>query len=150
MHKIFKNILSFCVLTTLCLTFASPVWSQGALIPGAGKDCNCQTIDDEASDCYKYCKGDYGINDIWQIVANWANRIYGLIGSIVLIMFIYGGFVFLTSAGSKERVTKGKDIIVRSIIGMAIIFLSYTIIGFVFSMLGVPGGENFYSTGWFK
>jgi len=92
--------------------------------------------------------GSCELNDLWKIVVAWTNRIFASIGSIVLVMFIYGGFVFMTSAGSKERVTKGKTIIIQSIIGMAIMFLSYTIVGFVFSMLGL-GGENFYSTGWF-
>ena len=91
--------------------------------------------------------GDCELNDIWKIVVAGTNIIFGLIGSVVLVMFIYGGFTFMTSAGSKERVAKGKTIIIQSVIGMAIMFLSYTIVGFVFAMLGISG--NFYSTGWF-
>lgn len=93
--------------------------------------------------------GDCELNDIWKIVVAGTNIVFGIIGTVVLLMFIYGGFTFMTSAGSKERVTKGKAIIIQSVIGMAIMFLSYTIVGFVFAMLGL-GGENFYSTGWFS
>jgi hypothetical protein len=46
------------------------------------------------------------------------NAILGLVGSLALVMFIYGGFTWMTAAGSSEKVTKGKDIIIWATIGL--------------------------------
>ena len=55
---------------------------------------------------------------------NIANIILGLTGSFALLMFVYGGFVLLSSGGNQESVTKGKTIIRNSVIGILIIMLS--------------------------
>lgn len=59
------------------------------------------------------------------------NAIMGLIGSITLLMFIYGGFVWMASAGNPEKVKKGRDILVWTAIGLFVIFSSYAIVSFV-------------------
>ncbi|MCK5212081.1 hypothetical protein KAJ89_05250 [Candidatus Parcubacteria bacterium] len=53
-------------------------------------------------------------------------------------MFIYGGFTWMTAAGNKEAVTKGKDIIIWSVAGLAVIFLAYAVVNFV--LANVIGG----------
>lgn len=55
----------------------------------------------------------------------------GIVGSLALLMFIYGGFIWMTSAGSPEKVTKGKGIMVWAAIGLAVIFSSYALVKFV-------------------
>jgi hypothetical protein len=57
--------------------------------------------------------------------------ILGLVGALTLAMFIYGGLVLLLSGGSAEKVSKGKEIILGSVVGLLIVFGSYTIIKFV-------------------
>jgi uncharacterized membrane protein YjfL (UPF0719 family) len=52
-------------------------------------------------------------------------------------MFVYGGFTWLTSGGSAERIKKGKDILVWAVIGLVVIFASYTAVDFVLTALGV-------------
>ena len=59
------------------------------------------------------------------------NSALGIVGSLALLMFIYGGFVWLTSAGSSDKVTKGKNILVWATIGLAVIFMSYGATRFV-------------------
>ncbi len=66
------------------------------------------------------------------------NGVLGLVGSIALAMFIYGGFTWMLSSGKPEAVTKGKNILTWSIIGMVVIFSAYAIIQFVFkNVLGM-------------
>jgi len=65
------------------------------------------------------------------------NGILGLVGSLALVMFIYGGLVWTTAAGSAEKIQKGKDILVWATIGLIIIFSAYAIVIFVFTGLGV-------------
>jgi len=83
------------------------------------------------------------------MVAIWVwNWILGISGSLALLFFIYGGFTFLISGGSSERVTKGKTILINSIIGLAIIFCSYMIINFILVKMGyINSGTWFNVTG---
>jgi hypothetical protein len=46
-------------------------------------------------------------------------------------MFIYGGVVWMTSAGAADRVKKGREAILWSVIGMAVIFASYGLTTFL-------------------
>jgi hypothetical protein len=64
----------------------------------------------------------------FQIVGNF---LFGIAGSLAFLMFIYGGFVWLTSAGKAEDIKKGQTIVWNAIIGLVIIFSSRALIGFV-------------------
>jgi hypothetical protein len=55
----------------------------------------------------------------------------GVVGSLALLMFIFGGLTWMTSAGSAERVTKGKGIMIWAALGLIIIFTSYALVRFV-------------------
>jgi len=67
-------------------------------------------------------------------------------------MFIYGGIMFLVSAGSSEKVQQAKQIIIGAVIGLVIVFASYTIIQFVFTALEIPNAGNggWATVNWFK
>ncbi len=85
-------------------------------------------------------KGDCTLNDIMSVVIKAANWIWGISGSLALLFFIYGGFTFLISAGETDKVNKAKEIIKNSLIGLIVIFVSYTIVSFVvYKVLGVKG-----------
>lgn len=49
----------------------------------------------------------------------------GVVGSLALLMFVFGGITWMTSAGSAEKVKKGRDILVWSAIGLVIVFSAY-------------------------
>ena len=59
------------------------------------------------------------------------NAVLGIVGSLALAMFIYGGLVWMTSAGSPEKVQKGKDVLIWAALGLIIIFASYALVNFV-------------------
>ncbi len=61
--------------------------------------------------------------------------ILGLVGSLALVIFIYGGFVWMTASGNVESVTKGKNILIWATIGLVIIFTSYTLVYFILKTL---------------
>jgi len=60
----------------------------------------------------------------------------GVVGSIALAMIIWGGFTWMTAAGSSERVTKGRDIVLYAALGLIAIFSAYAILKFIFDTLG--------------
>jgi hypothetical protein len=74
--------------------------------------------------------GDYSLNDMVSVAAIVSNWILGIVGSVALLFFIYGGFVFIFSGGSEQKVTQGKQILINSIIGLVIVFTSFLIIQF--------------------
>jgi hypothetical protein len=63
------------------------------------------------------------------------DSILGIVGSLALLMFVFGGLTWMTSSGNQEKVKKGRDIIVWSAIGLAIIFMSYALTRFVLSTI---------------
>ncbi|HKK54415.1 MAG TPA: pilin [Patescibacteria group bacterium] len=65
------------------------------------------------------------------LVGRVITAVLGVVGSLALLMFVYGGITWMTSSGSPEKVKKGKDIIIWSVIGLAIIFFSYALVNFV-------------------
>lgn len=79
-----------------------------------------------------------GITDPTVIIGTIIKTALGIVGSIALLMFIYGGFLWLTSMGNEKKITEGKNVIVWAVIGLIIIFLSYTLVGFVIK--AITGG----------
>ncbi|HBA36933.1 TPA: hypothetical protein DCZ15_03620 [Candidatus Falkowbacteria bacterium] len=63
------------------------------------------------------------------------NSVLGVVGSLALLMFVYGGLTWMTSAGNQEKVKKGRDIIVWSAIGLVIIFVSYALVRLVLTTI---------------
>jgi hypothetical protein len=88
------------------------------------------------------------ITALIELAVRVAKFIWGISGSVALIFFMYGGFTWLTSAGSPERVTQGKTIFKNAIIGLLLIFGSWVIINFAF--MALLGKEKAASTEWFK
>jgi hypothetical protein len=76
-----------------------------------------------------------GITDVNALIARVINFVLSLVGSVSLLMFVYGGLTWMTSAGSSEKIKKGRDIIVWSVIGLAIVFSSYILVKFVVTSL---------------
>jgi len=63
------------------------------------------------------------------------DSVLGVVGSIALLMFVYGGLTWMTSSGNDEKVKKGRDIILWSAIGLVVIFMSYALTRFVLSTI---------------
>ena len=98
-------------------------------------------------DGIKTCRdtGTCELSHLTQLLVNVAQWILGISGSLALLALVYGGVLFLISGGSSETVTKAKKIITGAVIGLIIVFASYTIIAFILSSLGVEGK---WSEGW--
>lgn len=69
------------------------------------------------------------------IIGNIIRAALGIVGSLALIIFIYGGVMMITSAGNEEKVRKGKDMLVWASLGLAVIFASFAIVTFIIGAL---------------
>ena len=64
------------------------------------------------------------------IIGQGIKTVLGIVGSVALAVFIYGGVLWLTSGGNETRIKKGKDVILWATLGLVIIFAAYAIVGF--------------------
>jgi len=69
-----------------------------------------------------------GETDFRIIIGRVIRALLGLSGTLALLMFVYGGFFWLTSGGEKDKIEKGKKTIVWAVIGLGFIFISYTLV----------------------
>lgn len=89
------------------------------------------------------CPADTGVRcsegsiaSIFRLIINWALAIAFIAAVIVLI---YGGFLYITSAGNADNATKGKTAIVNALIGVVVIVLSYIIVQIVYRFVSGQG-----------
>lgn len=82
-----------------------------------------------------YADGSYQLNDVQEMVVDLANTILQVVSVLTFVMFIYGGVLFLISAGNANSVKKAKKIIIAAIIGLLIVFVSYTAVQFFIETL---------------
>jgi hypothetical protein len=73
-----------------------------------------------------------GTTDVRVVLGRVVNAFLGISGSVALLMFVFGGFTWITSGGSPERIQKGKNAMIWAVIGIAFIFASYAVLNFVF------------------
>lgn len=122
------NIFTIGILTVEATVLPEPTGDKGTCA-----DSNC---------------GNYTLNDMTGTAIKISELILGIVGSLSLLAFVAGGLMMMLSGGKAEMVTRGKQTIIGAVIGLVIVFTSYTIIYFVFKALGVPTG-NWFTSGWF-
>lgn len=69
------------------------------------------------------------------IIGRVLSIIIGVVGAIALAVFIYGGFLWMTSAGVSKKVEEGKSAMVWAVLGLVIIFSARAILTFVLGAL---------------
>ncbi len=82
----------------------------------------------------------YGLGAFVLLASNIMKLIWGITGSLALLMFVWGGFQWLTAAGEESRVKAGWDTFINATIGIAIILGSWVIINTVILFLVSPPG----------
>lgn len=110
---------------------------------------SAQSVFDEVNSRNPNClsSGDCNLNDFLLIAIGITKIILGLSGSLALLAFVVGGVMFLASGGNKAWIDRGKSTIIGAVIGLIIVFASFTIIGFIFKAMGIT--SYWFSSGWF-
>lgn len=83
-----------------------------------------------------------GTNDIRVTIASIIRVAMGLLGIVAVVIILIGGFTWLTSAGSEEKVQAAKQWIFAGVIGLAIILSAYALAQFVINSLTAATGFN--------
>jgi hypothetical protein len=113
--------------------FLMMVFSWLALSAAWISSAAAQTVDTDG--------GSYGLIDrfrgvsIPQLVNGVIRFAVGIVGVYFLLMFIWGGFIWMTAQGSSEKTKQAKSKLTGAVIGLVIVVFSYilvsTIIGFI-------------------
>jgi len=83
------------------------------------------------SECGEYSDTEVKDKDLTKTLQGGINLAIGVIGFIAVVVIIYGGFMYTTSAGDSNKVTKAKNAIMYGIIGLVVAMLAFAIVNFV-------------------
>ncbi len=72
-----------------------------------------------------------GEQDLPTIIGRLINVFIGLLGVIMVVLVLYGGYLWMTAAGDPEKVKKGRQIIIMASAGIIVILAAYAISTFV-------------------
>ncbi len=115
-----------------------PITKLAPLILLGGLTVPFIALADEVTDVQK----KYNLEDpmggatVPQIVSRIIQQVLPVVGALFLIMFIYGGVLWMTAGGSGDKVKKATQTMINAAIGMAIVVLAYSIVNEVIVQLG--------------
>lgn len=131
------KILSFLTVTVAVLIFYKPAVVSAVCPP----DCTAPTpkTTTESSETPDVVRLDNPlgseVNDVPTLIGKVINGVLSVVGSLALVMFIYGGFTWMLAAGNTEKVKKGRDILIWAALGLVIIFTSYAMVTYVITTI---------------
>lgn len=122
------NIAQFAIVMMVALApFVMPHFANAQLINQFVNQCPADT----GVRC-----SEGSVASIFRLIINWALAIAFIAAVVVLI---YGGFRYITSAGNADSATTGKTAIINALIGIVIIVLSYIIVQIVYRFVSGQG-----------
>ena len=77
----------------------------------------------------------FGNRSVPEIIGGIIKTALPLVGSLFLLMFLYGGFLYMTAGGNDKRVEEGRQTLTNAAIGMAIVIGAYALVNYVISSL---------------
>lgn len=130
-------LFSFALLPIASFAYSSNICTAGAT-------CETKEVGPFMQGITKDCgnSGNCTLDDILLVFANTGNFVLGLVGGMVLLMYVIGGFYMLTAAGDSGRVTTGKKYLTISTTGLVIVMVAYLAINTLIDTLVVPGGTE--------
>ncbi len=75
-----------------------------------------------------------GTTSLHVIIGRVIRGVLGIVGSIALLMFVYGGIRWIAAGGSDENVKAATTILRNATIGLLLIFFSYTLVSAFLSL----------------
>lgn len=74
-------------------------------------------------------------DSLYTTIGKIINEVLGLVGVLLIILVIYGGYLWFFADGNEEQIGKAKAYIINAIIGLAIVLLAYMITYYVMSKI---------------
>lgn len=123
-YRTAKNILKFgSAVCGLLLPWVAQAQSLQTEMNKAGVNPGCMSA------------GNCSLDDIVKTGAAFANMLVEISAALFFATFVYGGAMYLMSAGKTDWVKKGTDAMKGAAIGMLIVLSAWTIVRYVASSL---------------
>lgn len=81
-----------------------------------------------------------GINTLGDLINRLLPFMITFAGIILLLVFIWGGYDFITSQGNPEKVKSAQAKITTGIIGFILLIVSYLLVRLIAKIFGLEGG----------
>ncbi len=78
------------------------------------------------------------------IALNAINTALSLLGALCLFLLIYGGFIWIWARGNQEEISKAKEILQGTVIGLIIVLAALGITNYVFTTIADISGASVY------
>lgn len=139
MKRIFAGILA---VLCLGLSIQSPVLANGET-PAANSESSAATgsggsFGQHASQGLGQVAGE-SRTTAGDIIKKIIDFMLFAVGLVAVIMIIYGGIQYTTSAGDSGKIASAKNTIIYSIVGLVVAILAYAIVNLVVSSIGSSG-----------
>jgi hypothetical protein len=133
-------VFGLCVLGgTISPTHAATLLAQSGASAGASASAVSSTT--PGPPYYGY-ENPIGNNvTVPQIVAHVIAQVLPLVGVLFLLMFLWGGFTWMTAGAEDKKLTTARHTLVNAAIGMIIILAAYIIVGQFISIFGKAIGN---------
>ena len=77
----------------------------------------------------------FSSQDIKTTIENIVRIIVGFLGIITIIIILAGGFKWMTSGGSEDKISEAKKLISAGVVGLVVVLAAYAISSFVINSL---------------
>lgn len=74
-----------------------------------------------------------GTTDVRDIIATIIKGALGISGSVALLMFIYGGLLWMTAGGNSDTISRGKRVLIWAILGIIVIGSAFVVTNALFN-----------------
>ena len=115
--------LALVFIGAFALAPVSSVAAEGAL------DVACEGNSDSA-----LCDNDTKNQSADSLVKTIVNTLLFIVGGLSVVMIIIGGILYVISQGDSGNVTKAKNTLLYSVIGLIVSFLAYAIVNWVLDL----------------
>ena len=143
-NKLSIGLLSTTTLLAPALSFAVEKGGEGTCdgktfyvpnVTGCSAECvDKKVVKSGGADCIiTYNNESLTIYTVIDTVVRWLTTIIGI---IAVLMLIYGGLGYITSAGNKDRAENAKKIITYSVLGLIVVVLARVIVSLVINTAG--------------
>lgn len=68
--------------------------------------------------------------------------LFGIIGSVALLIFVYGGMTWMLAQGDQGKIKDGRETMVWAALGLMVVFGSYTIVRYILQALQAAGNAS--------